>query len=282
MLRRLHELKPNLAFKQTQHREVVAVLTKRHAHGRFNDQTFCKDLKTTDVNLTTTGPLGTPSFRGTAARKPTRTTNHRRSLTLALRANPTAGTSRCVQSRRTELVSEFVVQEIEDEDAGVQGDRLPILSLEARMAESVTDQVPTAHVEGRTVELLQIQAQLQSGGTSNFSTERGTRTRNRQNTVETPQVQLMNKVVIWTCQSLRSDRRRWSRQCSEVQQLQFFDKVIKIPVLAQRQIPVEVDTPVGQVEQVPQAQVVQKTVAIPQTSSLTETNADHPEDPEEC
>ena len=47
MLRGLHELQPNLAFKQTQLREVIAVLTKRHPHGRFNDQTSCKDIITT-------------------------------------------------------------------------------------------------------------------------------------------------------------------------------------------------------------------------------------------
>ena len=56
MVRRLHELQPNLAFKQTHLREAIAVLTKRHPHGRFNDQTFCKDIITTDVNLTTKGP----------------------------------------------------------------------------------------------------------------------------------------------------------------------------------------------------------------------------------
>ena len=27
-------------------------------HGRFNDQTFCKDIMTIDVDLATTGPLG--------------------------------------------------------------------------------------------------------------------------------------------------------------------------------------------------------------------------------
>ena len=58
MLRRLHELQPNLAFKQSQLREAIAVLTKRHPHGRFNDQTFSKDIITTVVNVTTKGPLG--------------------------------------------------------------------------------------------------------------------------------------------------------------------------------------------------------------------------------
>ena len=47
MLRRLHELQPNLAYKQTQLREAIAVLTKRRPKGRFNDQTFCKDIITT-------------------------------------------------------------------------------------------------------------------------------------------------------------------------------------------------------------------------------------------
>ena len=55
MLHQLHELQPNLAFKQTQ---AIAVLTKRHLHGRFNDETFCKDIITTNVNLTTKRPLG--------------------------------------------------------------------------------------------------------------------------------------------------------------------------------------------------------------------------------
>ena len=35
MLRRLHELQPNLAFKQSQRREAIAVLTTRHPHGIF-------------------------------------------------------------------------------------------------------------------------------------------------------------------------------------------------------------------------------------------------------
>ena len=39
-------------------------------------------------------------------------------------------TSRCVQSRRNEMKSELVVQEIEDEDAGVKDDALSILSLD--------------------------------------------------------------------------------------------------------------------------------------------------------
>ena len=36
----------------------------------------------------------------------------------------------------------------------------------------------------------------------------------------TRQVQLLNKDAIWTCQSMCNDRRRWPRQCSEVQQFQ--------------------------------------------------------------
>merc|ERR1719284_1005822 len=68
----------------------------------------------------------------------------------------------------------------------------------------------------------------------------------------------------------------------EVPQLQFIDKVVDIPVVAQRQIPMVqtvqktieipqlqyvdkvVDVPVVQVVQVPQVQVVEKTVEIPQ------------------
>ena len=58
MPRRPHELQPNLAFKQTHLHDAIAVLTKRHdAHGRFNDQTFRKVIITTDVKLTTKGPL---------------------------------------------------------------------------------------------------------------------------------------------------------------------------------------------------------------------------------
>ena len=58
MLRRLHELQPDLAFKQSQLCETIAVLTKRHPHGRFNDQTLSKDIFTTIVNVTFKGPLG--------------------------------------------------------------------------------------------------------------------------------------------------------------------------------------------------------------------------------
>ena len=50
---------PKLLSNKTHLREAIAVLTKRDPHGRFNDQTFCKDIKTTDVNFATKGPLGT-------------------------------------------------------------------------------------------------------------------------------------------------------------------------------------------------------------------------------
>ena len=49
------------------------------------------------------------------------------------------------------------------------------------------------------------------------------------NTVETQLVQLLDKVAKWTCHSLRSDGRRRSGQCSEVQQVQFIDKLAEIP-----------------------------------------------------
>ena len=59
-------------------------------------------------------------------------------LTAGERAMPTAGEnsnanirqSRCVQPRRNKLKSEFVVQEFENEDAGVQDNGLQILSLD--------------------------------------------------------------------------------------------------------------------------------------------------------
>ena len=38
MLRRLHELQHNLAFKQTQLREAIAVLTKRHPDWRLDEK----------------------------------------------------------------------------------------------------------------------------------------------------------------------------------------------------------------------------------------------------
>ena len=38
MLRRLHELQPNLAFKQAQLREAIAVLTKRHRNWRLDEK----------------------------------------------------------------------------------------------------------------------------------------------------------------------------------------------------------------------------------------------------
>ena len=79
-------------------------------------------------------------------------------------------------------------------------------------------------------------------------------------------------------------------QTVEVQWLKFIGKIIEIPVLAQRQIPVvqtnqktpqlqnsdnEVNIPVDEVnvpvEQVPHAQFVQKAVAIPQTQFMDRT-----------
>ena len=102
-------------------------------------------------------------------------------------------------------------------------------------------------------------------GHSSFSTEPGIVAQTRQNTVETQQVQLLNNFVILTCKSLCNDGRRWSRHCSEVQQLQFIDKVVKMYVLTQRQIPVEVGYPCSAV---PQAQVVQKTVALTKTQYI--------------
>ena len=84
-----------------------------------------------------------------------------------------------------------------------------------------------------------VQTQLQfTVGHSSFSTEPGTTAQTKQNTVETEQVQLLNKVVVLRCHSLCHDKCWWSRQCSEVQQLKFIDKVIEIPVLMQRQITV--------------------------------------------
>ena len=38
MLRLLNELQPNHASKQTQLREAIAVLTKSHPHGKFNER----------------------------------------------------------------------------------------------------------------------------------------------------------------------------------------------------------------------------------------------------
>ena len=69
-------------------------------------------------------------------------------------------------------------------------------------------------------------------------TRPGTTAHTGQKTAETQQIELFNKVVILSSQPLCNDRRRWSRQCSEGQQLQFIDKVTKILFLRQRQIPV--------------------------------------------
>ena len=57
MLRRLHELQPILAIKESQLREAIAMLTK-NPRGKFFDQTFSKDIITTVVNVTTKRPLG--------------------------------------------------------------------------------------------------------------------------------------------------------------------------------------------------------------------------------
>ena len=51
----------------------------------------------------------------------------------------------------------------------------------------------------------------------------------KQNTAETQQIGLLHKFMNRTCQSLCSDKCRWSRQCSEVLQLQFIDKLSEIP-----------------------------------------------------
>merc|ERR1711916_74501 len=83
----------------------------------------------------------------------------------------------------------------------------------------------------------------------------------------------------------------------EVPQLQFIDKVVDIPVEAQRQIPMVqtvqktieipqlqyidkvVDVPVVQVVQVPQVQVVEKTVEIPQSSQLRQCRSPRRQSP---
>ena len=59
-----------------------------------------------------------------------------------------------------------------------------------------------------------------------------------------------------------SDRRRWSRQCSEVQQLQCIETSCMMP--ASRQTGKSMSLP-SRIGPVPQAQVVQQTVATPQT-----------------
>ena len=53
---------------------------------------------------------------------------------------------------------------------------------------------------------------------------------NKQNTAESQQIELLDKFVNRTCQSLCSDKCRWSRQCSKVQQLQFINKLSEIPL----------------------------------------------------
>ena len=51
-------------------------------------------------------------------------------------------------------------------------------------------------------------------------------------------MQLLYKDTISTRQSLCNDRRGWSRQRLDAQQMLFFDKSIEVPVLTLRQIPV--------------------------------------------
>ena len=43
MLRRLHELQPDFAFEQTQLREAIALLKKRHPDWRLDENTKCCD-----------------------------------------------------------------------------------------------------------------------------------------------------------------------------------------------------------------------------------------------
>ena len=91
-------------------------------------------------------------------------------------------------------------------------------------------------------------------GHFSLSTQPSTTAQARHNTAETQQVQLLNKVA---------------RQCSEVQQLQFIDKVIEILVLTQTLTRKSMSL-LNRIETVPQAYVVQQSVAIPQTQVMTE------------
>ena len=75
-------------------------------------------------------------------------------------------------------------------------------------------------------------------------------------------------------QSLCDDRRRWSRQCWEAQQLQFIDKTIEMPVPTQRQTPAhltELNDPLVTQRQLPAIQWIPKIVETPQAQFM-ETN----------
>ena len=55
---------------------------------------------------------------------------------------------------------------------------------------------------------------------------------NRQNTAETQQVQLLSKCCEFYMPVV-VQRRQWSSQYSQLQQLQFIDEVFEIPILTQ-------------------------------------------------